>query len=645
VSRFHKDRLKVDAKIFSFNASEPMEGLEVIRSEMKLAHDYYNKLVELERARRSEIEEEQLRRFPELLRIEEEIAVAEDSLVDLVRETKRRNSSRRSAKLPKEDRERIKIARGVLRELCKRRSEMKKGLRENADYQEAEKGITKKAKGAAKEARHESGCFWPNYLQVEVAVESAKKPRKRRKGQRPVRWTYRPRFKRWEGRGRVSMQLQKGLSPERLESGADTRLRLVRGRVTKPGPRRERKQGTAMLWIRVGSTKEPGKRAQPVWAKVPFYYGGKRDRELPPDCSIKWCWLLVDKIGLKERWRVQFSIDAPLGTLKHVDRASDGTVAIDIGWRLMGDRLRCAIWSGSDGEEGEIALTGSWVRAYSRERAMRSYRERLFNCVLKELCSWAKEQEVLPEPLAEARALHAWKKHGKLASLSLKWRGKRDFRERSEKAASYLREGGVVDLSGASEDDVLALLEGWRKRDKHVLEYESHLRDKLQATRLDLYRVCVANLRRRYKTCVLEEDVEDDERTKLMDLVKWHLLPDVIEAGDPGEEEQRRASKRGLRPACLFKLRAILKENMEIVGVPSEFTTKRCWSCGSVEEWDQASEVEHTCENCGETWDQDVNAARNLLVASGVEATFFRPALAPAEVWTCGLRGTFPEPV
>ena len=36
--------------------------------------------------------------------------------------------------------------------------------------------------------------------------------------------------------------------------------------------------------------------------------------------------------------------------------------------------------------------------------------------------------------------------------------------------------------------------------------------------------------------------------------------------------------------------------------------------CGVVNRWDQAAEIRHTCDACAATWDQDENAAQNILV-------------------------------
>jgi len=63
---------------------------------------------------------------------------------------------------------------------------------------------------------------WGSYLLVEAAVDSAK--------QHPEE----PRFRRWDGTGRVGVQLQGGLSVDDVLAGIDTRLRGARHDVESP---------------------------------------------------------------------------------------------------------------------------------------------------------------------------------------------------------------------------------------------------------------------------------------------------------------------------------------------------------------------------------------------------------------------------
>ena len=69
---------------------------------------------------------------------------------------------------------------------------------------------------------------------------------------------------------------------------------------------------------------------------------------------------------------------------------------------------------------------------------------------------------------------------------------------------------------------------------------------------------------------------------------------------------------------AVSELRSILahtcaREGVALVTVPAEYTTVDCSRCGSRERFDAAAELRHRCGACGSEWDQDANAARNLL--------------------------------
>ena len=58
---------------------------------------------------------------------------------------------------------------------------------------------------------------------------------------------------------------------------------------------------------------------------------------------------------------------------------------------------------------------------------------------------------------------------------------------------------------------------------------------------------------------------------------------------------------------------AVTREGGLVAEVEAAGTTSHCHACGGVCAWDHAEEIHHACEHCGEQWDQDFNAALNLL--------------------------------
>src|SRR5882724_4703737 len=73
-----------------------------------------------------------------------------------------------------------------------------------------------------------------------------------------------------------------------------------------------------------------------------------------------------------------------------------------------------------------------------------------------------------------------------------------------------------------------------------------------------------------------------------------------------------------MRMTAVGELRHSLRfSGAKVVFSKTADTTRECHRCGQLCEWDQAADLTHTCEHCGATWDQDDNAALNLL-ARGV---------------------------
>ena len=100
-------------------------------------------------------------------------------------------------------------------------------------------------------------------------------------------------------------------------------------------------------------------------------------------------------------------------------------------------------------------------------------------------------------------------------------------------------------------------------------------------------------------------------------------LRDFAELPDPGEKEDpRTTASRGRRfTAALGELLgacadAVTRAGGEWTEVDPAWTTQTCFACGKIDPFDAAGSIDHTCAQCGSRWDQDENAARNLLRAA-----------------------------
>jgi hypothetical protein len=254
---------------------------------------------------------------------------------------------------------------------------------------------------------------------------------------------------------------------------------------------------------------------------------------------------------------------------------------------MMNDgSLRVARWKGSDGAEGELALPSGWLAEMKKVEDLRSIRDKNFDAIRDRLSGWIDRQGCAAVPKwlwDETRTLPQWRSQARLAALAIRWRTAR--------------------FDG--DHEIFEAVEAWRRRDKHLYEYEANLRDQLIRNREDRYRNFAAEMRRRYHTAVIER----------LDLRDFAELPPV--EGDSPDGALREHN----RDACLSFLIRSLKESVaELIQVPANNTTRACHNCSSLEDWDRKI-LMHTCSKCGTTYDQDMNAAINLLRAASTTVT------------------------
>jgi hypothetical protein len=608
------------SRIYSYGANAPMTNLDLVEKQFHLAHEYRNNLVTVERERRSRVDAALALMAPKLAKVEADLAVAIEELeqaeakeraskASFFLSAKKSGEAKRTRPMDQTDKRDVRDKRATKKALYATRKEMRDVLFATKKWIKVQEEIDAWATTENKRLRAEiveAGLYWGTYLAVETSMGKA------RAGAPPE-------HKRWSGRGKVSVQLQKGLTIADLLAGGDTRLRLS----PKPegvwveGTRQPRKLGTAIVHLRVGST-ESGK---PVFAEVPIHL----HRDLPRTAMVKFAWLIRRRIGTHFEWLMQFTMSQE--SWPKFDAAKKGRVGIDVGWRLMDDpdheglkALRVAYWTGSDGSEGELLLpakqarrgpmAGKWIpwhEGYAKVDELKGLRDDKLNAIKAQVVAWLrgldtvpawvlertkkKRTEDTPAKSAGLTRLAQWKSAGRLAVLVIEWREKR------------------INGDGAT----YKAAEDWRQQDRHLLSWESHQRDQLQRQRHEVYRVFAAELRRKYATAVIEaRSKEEVAAERPMDLRKFHRLPPVDAPADAVGTKGSRA-KEHVRNACLSDLRLCLKESMtETETVPAPGTTFTCSDCGTAEKWNQA-DLMHVCSGCEREWDQDANASRNLL--------------------------------
>jgi hypothetical protein len=527
-----------------------------VEEQIKAAHQYKNKLVEIELKRLGEIRQA-LSTHPTIEPLEEEVGVLREKraeATDAVRQYRARTRARRA---PKELTTAAKDASKALREKCSELKEAKRALKNDAAVQEAIATINDQAKVAVKKARSTCGCYWGTYLLMEQAVDQAKQS------------DYDPTFKRWNGSGMVGVQVQGGLSVEGLFSDTDTRLQIDPVDPAAWDKRRSPLQRT-LVRLRVGSEGRA-----PIWAEWPLLL----HRPLPPEAQVTWAKVVKERLGGKSRWTLHLTLRLP-DTYRR-ERCGSGTVALDVGWRKQGETLRVGYWRDDNGSHGEIKIEEAVLSGLKKVEDLRSIRDKNLDKLRPLFVAWLKEANLPPWMVDETKFIGRWKSTARFAALALRWREN--------------RWGG--------DEDGYELLETWRKRDKHLWLYEVNLRDQVYRRRKDQYRVLAAKFARQYDILVLEAFNKSTVARK---------KPVEDEKGEAHQPRSQRF-KASSSELCECFTAAFIDRGGRVLKENPAFTTQECYVCGSVEPWDAAPTVWHTCEACGASWDQDHNAVLNLL--------------------------------
>lgn len=558
--------------VYKYGALESDQNGDRIGDQMRLAHRYYNQLIEIERARKEAtwaVLESMWARvyeiWPEYKVISNhhaEVCAAVDDLAEQIK-TERKRSRKRAvpkamtAELRALKRERttlnntIACARGLAYQLC--------------DAKQQLVTVNEDAKQKLISARAHCDVYWGTYLQVEDAVDQAKETARGL-----------PDFRRWRGDGKLAVQLQGGLSPEEAFACKDRRLRiepLHPNAFDKGQPRSLRR---TRVWMRIGSEGR-----DPVWAVVPV----TMHRPLPSECTIKWVFLTRRRVACHDKWAVCFVISRDEPWTKP-DLASSGKVGIDVGWRMMPDGdLRVARYRGDDGVEGELRIPSKDVSRWTKVKSLRGIRDNNFNTIIGVLSDWLEGAgDDVPEWLRDKlRHLGQWRAQRRLASVVLLWRDERF----------------------PGDEQIFDRVEAWRKQDKHLYEWEQNNLRKAIAWRLDFYRCWVADLSRRYTHALIEN-------------TDWSELRRLPEVEDDGEQNTNYMSSIASVGALLELIKNRFASHTKKA---AEYTTLRCHHCNQITKFDTAKHLSHQCEHCGTKWDQDVNAARNLLASGQAESS------------------------
>lgn len=352
-------------KVYRYGLLPPIVNAEKVNEQIWLAHQYRNKLVEIEKNFRTKTQE--IINCEELIEIDKQIAIAPN--------TEKKALWNKRTTLLKERRLKPEIAKAL--------EDIK-----NTKYAQI------------RTARQECNVYWGTYLIIEQAAEAA------------AGGLDEPRFQRWDGTGAVGVQLQGGLLATQIFNLQDSRVQIdltlkpIAGRCGKPRPH---------LKLRIGSEDN-----RPIWAEWPLIY----HRPLPTNSIIKWIKVIKNKTASDIFWSVHISLEQEIPeSTAHQEK----TLALDLRWKQeeTAEELtyRAGEWTNGV-NSGKVILHPDIVGAFNKADSLRSIRDRNQNELQAELVDWAKKE--LPENHKEQlKHIVLWKSPQKFVRLALWWRDNR----------------------------------------------------------------------------------------------------------------------------------------------------------------------------------------------------------------------------
>jgi hypothetical protein len=553
--------------VYEYGLQQPTLREDEVNGQIALAHYYYNAQMQVFREELLEVRAAQAQ-VPQIAAYKQVVEAISEQIAELRKQKKLSKShDKKNAPAPP--------PKGAIAALVAERKHAQE------DYREAKKAakekleelcapinekFSKKRKAVRSQYR-KLGLYWgtSGHIDqcVDLAVKAAKEGKIKSRKNDPPEERGLPKKRRWTGRGVVAVQLQNGMPADRLQ-GQDRRVQVdpldpqAFDETLGRGARRKLQYTT--LRLRIGSLND----GKPVWAEWPLYM----HRDLPEKAVIKWAKVVRKpwKQGFQYRWWLQLTLEVPDSEWEGRKKAD--LVAINVGWRKVeGGEIRAATWVDAAGNTGDFRLPSFKFRQrLEKANEIRGHRDVL----LDGLKSWL----ALEYPLCS------------------KWKSFESFYKLISNA----------DLSAETREKISE----WMARDKHLWWYERGCREGALKYRREQYRLFALAMADKYPVVVVEN---------------YDLRPIVT------DEERVKQPAHQRVESSPSQLRNILRTTATRCGAlvidgESKLATQQCHLCGygqgENERWDAAEKIEHTCEGCGATWDQDVNNARVLLARAKV---------------------------
>jgi hypothetical protein len=302
-------------------------------------------------------------------------------------------------------------------------------------------------------------------------------------------------------------------------------------------------------------------------------------RPIPADARIKEVVVIRERLAGRSRWSAVFTCRAPAPPLPV---AAAGRCGIDLGWRLADGDLRVATIASCDGEVSHVLLPADWLAGMAHVDRIASERQEDAVAMMDVLMQlpWHSAPEPLRNAWTGVKSMEIIPR--RLALLLPHWRAASDWQP-------------------AVRRDYI---DWWADDHKRWIE-QANLRQRLLRRREDMY-LCAAKRIVEQHGIVVAEDID----WALFKRVTAQSLPRPIRHNQtlaaPGEfmrALERQAAKSG----------SVIKRHNGV-------STRLCNGCGCEFAPSKPAELMYQCPQCSAVFDQDVNAARNLLAAADASA-------------------------
>ena len=294
-------------------------------------------------------------------------------------------------------------------------------------------------------------------------------------------------------------------------------------------------------------------------------------RPIPDDCRIKAIQLVWKRAGTKLNTKLIFSCAFPKVPIKHPSKKK---VGVNFGWRLVDDQLLVATCVDSDGKIERIYLSDVWMRRMDYIDQLTSKLDVRLGSIAEKI-----QKSRLPECIKEL--VNYW--NPKIPVKTLDVEAIKDSLEDYFANKRY------------SKNQLYDELILWLEWDERRRNERDNLRVKVLRNRKEIYRIVSKRLAEQYSVmCIGDLDLSRLARLK--------------NAGDANNQRVR-ANVHGLKDSLIH---ACNKAGAESILVSDNYTQIHCDCSEKITATNHINILLH-CDHCDVDFDQDINAASNLL--------------------------------